>query len=202
MPPQQQNQYDFILNGSPKAPRRPLFGNSLGARIAVIAVLVILVIIAGAVINSFLGKDKAAQTQRLVEISQAQTEIVRVSALANEKAKDGNTRNYALTTQLSVQSSQQQIMKTLAARGVSEKSVSKKLAASKNPKTDAALDEAVKNSRFDETFTTILDKQIADYQLLLQTAYEGSSVSERTALTACFENAKRLAAMAGTEATQ
>lgn len=192
MPPQQQNQYDFIMNGSPKPPRNPLLGTGLGARIAVIAGLLIIIIIIGAVINSFLTKGDRVQTDRLVEIAQTQTEIIRVSSLAKDKAKDINTLNLAVSTRLSVESSHQEVKASLAARGVKGKSLNKKLAASKNPKTDAALDEATKNSRFDETFLTIINKQLTDYQKLLQAAYPGSKTKERSVLTASYENAGRL----------
>lgn len=202
MPPSQQNQYDFIMNGNPKPSRGPLFGNNLVARIAIIAVGLIVLVIIGAVVNSFLNKGSEAQTQRLIEVVQTQSEIIRVSALAKDKSRDINTVNFALNTRMSVQSSQQEIKKSLAGRGVNEKSISKQLAAGKNPKTDAALDEATKNSRFDETFITILNKQLADYQTLLKAAYDGGKPSERTALNASFENAALLAKKSETQATQ
>lgn len=204
MPPQQQNQYDFILNNKAKPPRGPLLGGSVGARVAVIAVLFIIFVIAAGVINSFLSKDSQAQNQRLIEIAHAQTEIIRVSAIAKDEknAKDTTTRNFALNTSLSFESSQQQVKKLLAARGVSEKSLDKRLAASKNPKTDAALDEATKNSRFDKTFLTLMHKQLTDYQKLLQAAYPGSTPKERATLTALSENARLLAANSKTEANQ
>lgn len=202
MPPQQQNQYDFIMAPNSKPAGFSFMGNNKGARIAVVALLVIIIFVLGAVVNSFLNKGDQAQTQRLVEITQAQTEIIRVSSLAKTKATDINTRNYALNAQLSVESSQIQVKKVLAARGVKDKSLSKQLAASKNPKTDAALDEATKNSRFDETFITILNKQLTDYQKLLQAAYVGSTPTERTALNASFDNAGILIKQTASAPTQ
>ena len=93
---------------------------------------------------------------------------------------------------MSAQSSQQQIKKSLAARGVKEKSLNKQLAAGKNSKTDAALEEAEKNNRFDETFKAIMNQQLKDYQKLLNGAYASGSVSEKKVLTAAFENATLL----------
>lgn len=194
MPPQQQNNYDFILNADHKPPRGPLFGNSMGARIAVIAVLVVVIIVIGVVVSSFLGKAGRAQNQRLVEIAQTQAELIRVSALASkpESTKTLSTQTAALTTRLSLESSQQQTKKMLANRGINEKGLAKQLASGKNPKTDATLDEAIKNSRFDETYTALVNKQLADYQKLLQAAYPGATPNERTVLTALYENADKL----------
>lgn len=202
MPPQQQNQYDFIMNDAPKSSRGPLFGGGMGARIAVIAVLFILIVIIGMVANSFLNKDQKIQTERLVKIAQTQTEIIRVSALAKSKAKDINTRNFALTTGLSVQSSQQDVKKLLSARGVNEKSLGKKIGGGKDAKTDAALDEATKNSRFDETFLTIMNTQLTNYQKSLQVAFPDSKKNERIALTASFDNAGRLVKKPESETSQ
>lgn len=192
MPPAQQNQYEFIMNPSRPPKRRFDFHNNLKARIAVVAVLLILVVIVATVVSSFLNKDAQAQAQRLTEVAQAQSEIIRVSALAKDKAKKEDTRNFALNAKLSVESSQQEIRKVLSKRGVSEKSLNKQLSAGKNSKTDAALDEAAKNNRFDETFTAILNQQLKDYQKLLQGAFASGNSDEKKAITYSYENAARL----------
>ncbi len=189
MPPQQPNQYDFIMGNNAKPGKRLPLGNNKLARALVVVVIIIIVGIIAAVANSFLTKDSQVQTNRLVEIAQSQSELIRVSSIAKTKAKDLDTRNFALNTQITVETSQQQIIKTLNARGVKSKGLNKQLGAAKNAKTDAALDEATRNNRFDATFTTILNKQIADYQKLLQGAYAGSTPKEKTTLTAAFENA-------------
>lgn len=196
MPPNQpnQNQYDFIMNHPTKPKRQLNLGNSMRSRIIIVAIAVILVIIAIATINSFLKKESTAQAQRLTLIAQTETEIIRVSGLAKDKAKDIKTQNYALTTRISMESSQLQTKKILAGRGVSAKSVNKKLGATKNPKTDAALDEAAKNNRFDDTFYVIMDKQLADYQLLLKTAHSNGTPVEKKTLDSAYQNAGRLKA--------
>lgn len=193
MPPNQPNQYDFILNDSPKPKRTLHFGNSTGSRIAMVVGALILIIVAVTVINSFLSKDSQAHAQRLTEVVQSQNEIIRVSALAAKDGKSPQTRNYALNTKLSVQSSQQEVKKLLASRGIKEKSLSKKLEASKNVKNDEILKEGNLNNRYDETFVALVNKQLSDYQTLISTTYESSSSTEKKALTASFENAGRLA---------
>ena len=193
MPPSQQNQYDFILSNNSKPRRSFSFGNSPGARIAIVVGGLILFIIAATIINSFLSRDAKAHNQRLTEIAQTQSEIVRVSALAAKDGKSQGTRNYALNTKLSVQSSQQELRKALNRRGVKDKSINKKLADSKNTKNDETLKEGGLNNRYDETFTALVNKQLADYQKLIQAAYQSSNTSEKKVLTASFENAGRLA---------
>ena len=193
MPPDQQNQYDFILSNNSK-PRRSLnFGKSPAARIAIVVAAIILLIIAITVINSFLNKDTKAHTERLTEVAQSQSEIIRVSALAAKDGKSPGTRNYALNTKLSVESSQQEVKKLLAKRGLSDKGLNKKLAASKNTKNDETLKEGGLNNRYDETFTALVNKQLADYQKLIQTAFQSGSANEKKSLSAAFENAGRLA---------
>lgn len=191
MPPQQQNPYDFIMN--PQQPQRgPRFGNSMAARIIIVVGGIILGIIIIAVIASILSGGDKDQTKRLTEIAQAQSEIIRVSALGKENAKDTKAQALAINTNVSVLSSQQEVKKLLNTRGVKEKAISKELAASKNSKNDQALDEAKKNNRYDETLITILNKQLTDYQTLLKSAYDSGTKKERDTLTKAFESAGKL----------
>jgi hypothetical protein len=192
MPPNQPSQYDFIMSSSAKPKRQFNFGNSTGSRIALVLIGLTLIIVAVVVVNSLFSKDQKAQAQRLTEIVQTQSEIIRVSGLAKDKAKDIKTRNYALTTRLSVESSQLQVKKSLAGRGVSSKSVNKKLGVLKNPKTDAVLIEAGKNNRFDDTFYAVINKQLEDYQKLVKTAYDNGTPAEKKTLDLSFQNAARL----------
>ena len=192
MPPNQQNQYDFIMNSNQKPKRGFNFGNTKTARIAVIAGGIILLIIVAVIVNTILSGGSKAQTQRLTEIAQSQSEIIRVSALADKQAKDIATRNFAVNTKLSIQSSQQDTKKLLANRGVKDKGLNKVLGASKNSKTDAALAEATKNNRFDETYNVLMTKQLSNYQQLLKSTFAASTPNEKKVLTAAFDNVTRL----------
>lgn len=193
MPPNQQNQYDFILSNNSKPKRRLNFGNSTGSRIAIMVGAIILLVIAVTAINSFLGKDARAHTDRLTEVAKAQNEIIRISSLAAKDGKDPKTRNYAFNTKLSVQSSQGEVKNLLTRRGVKAKGLNKKLAAGKNTKNDETLKEGGLNNRYDETFIALTNKQLSDYQKLLKAAYSSASPNEKKTLTASFENAGRLA---------
>lgn len=197
MPPGQQNQYDFIMDNNPNK-RGPAFGNSMKARVALVAGGAVLLIILALVVMSFFSQGDKGQTQRLLEVAQAQNEIIRVSSLGKEKAKDITTRTYAANTRLSVSSAQNEVKASLNKRGMKDKAINKQLAASKNSKTDTALDEASQNNRFDETFTAILQKQMTDYQKLLQSAYDGGTATEKKSLKTSFDSAAKLAAKPGT----
>ncbi len=194
MPPNQQNPYDFILNNNQPS-RSPLGGNSMAVRIAVVVGGLVLLIIIAVVISSFLGGSDKAQNQRLLEITQSQGEIIRVSALAtDQKTKSTEARVLAANTRIATTSSQQKTKQLLAKRGIGDKAVTKQLGAGKNPKNDAALDEATKNNRFDETLTALLNTQLTSYQKLVQAAYENGTPSEQKILKSEFENAKLLTA--------
>lgn len=207
MPPQQQSgpsgqppygapdPYAFIMNNQPQKKGGFNFnGAGMGARIALVAGLLIMLIIIYMVASSFLNKSSNDQTQRLLEVTQAQSELIRVSRIAEDDAVDLKTRTLAYNTRLSTESSQRQVKALLAKRGKSEKSVNKKLGATKNAKTDAALEEAKKNNRFDETFTTIINGQLVAYQKLLKSAHDAGSANEKTVLATSFESTKYLVA--------
>jgi len=194
MPPgNQQNPYEFITNPAPPPRRKLNLGNSMGARFALIAGAVILFIIVAVVVSSFFNRENKAQVERLTEVAQSQSEIIRISALADKKAKDIKTRNLAANTRLSVESSQQEVKKLLNGRGVGSKGLDKKLGAGKNTKTDATLDEAARNNRYDETFAAVIEKQLADYQKLLTAAHQSGTANEKKTLSALFQNSKLLA---------
>lgn len=192
MPPNQQNQYDFILSPTAPSNRGPNLGGSMGARIAVVAGGVILLIILIVVAMQFLNSGSKAQTQRLVEIAQTQSEIIRVSAVGEQKGKDLNTRALALNTKFSIESSQLEVKQALKKHGVNDKQLAKTLGALKNKKTDSALDEATRNNRFDETFNALLAKQLGDYQKLLKGASKGANKSEKTVLDNSYSGVGRL----------
>lgn len=193
MPPGQQNQYDFIMSNAPQK-RGPAFGNSPRARIAIVAGGLILLIIIAMVVMSFFSQGDKVQTQRLIEVAQAQNEIIRVSSLGKEKARDINTRSLAANARLSVESSQVEVKAALGKRGVKSKSLNKTLAASKNTKTDDALNEASQNNRFDDTFTLVMQKQLEDYRKLLMGAYDSGTATEKKVLKTSFDSAGKLVA--------
>lgn len=199
MPPynQQSNPYEFITNPQ-KPPRRKFnIGGSMGGRIAIAVSILVLIIISYVLLSSFLGRENKAQVDRLVEVGEVQSELVRISALAEKEAKGTKAQNLAANTSLSLQSSQQDIKKLLNGRGVGSKGLDKRFAAGKNAKTDTTLTEASQNNRFDETYTTVVNKELADYQKLLNAAFESGTANEKKSLQTLFQNAKLLSEASG-----
>lgn len=190
MPPQQYNQYDFIMN-APKQQRGPKVSGIKSRVLLVIIGLIVLLIIA-VIANKILTAGSSAQAAKMTEVAQAETELIRVASLGIDTAKDRDTLNHAATIKATIQSSQNQTKKLLEKRGVKGKGLTKKLSASKNSKSDDKLEEARRNNRYDETFNTLIDKQLTDYQKTLKAAFGGASKSEKILLEKSSKNAERL----------
>ena len=158
------------------------------ARMVIIAGGLVILIILFVVIFSLLSHAGSAQKQRLLETAQAQTELIRIATIGKDKASDLGVRSLAATTSLSVASEQQDVINALAKRGVKGNSLTKQLGTSKNTKTDTALDEAVANNRFDDTFLELINKQLNDYKRLLQSSSSGATVSEQKSLQVAVTN--------------
>lgn len=182
MPPNQPptpDPYGFILN--PEKPKRGLlFGGGIKFKLILTGIVAFIVITGGVILGNSLDGPRDAQKDRLIEIAQTQTEIVRLSTIAENKAGAPSTKSLAITTKLSTESSLNQTKEALAKYGV--KSDVKLLNQGKNQKSDTLLDEATNNNRFDETYKKLMSEQLANYQKLLKSAFESGSKSEKVVL--------------------
>ncbi len=200
MPPQapipQQDPYEFILN--PEKPKRqsPLGGASFGLKIALVALVAIIIIIGGVVAGKMLGASQDAQKDQLIEIAQTQNEIIRVATTASSQASSSNVKALATTTKISVQSSQNQIVDQLGKYGV-KKVDNKLLGKTKNSKNDALLNEAKANNRYDETYRKILQEQLDDYQTKLKGNFQSATKKEKPILNTAFESNALIIQMSG-----
>lgn len=174
--------YDFILNPQ-KPSKQPLFsGKSMLQRILIIGGLFFILIILVAIVIALFGRGSNVQKERLIEIAQTQTEIIRITAIASDKSRDVTTRTLAATTRLTTESDKLETISALTARGVKD---TKKipLDLGKNTRSDELLDEAIANNRFDETYKQILTSQLESYYRLLQQAKSSvGTVTERELL--------------------
>ena len=193
-PANESNQYDFITKGDVK-PRRGLgsmlSGNSTTQRIifAVGGLLILLII--GIMLMSYLGKSSKGDTEALIGLAQQQTELARVAAVGVEKGTSPATKYLATTAQLSIESSRQDVIALLKKGG--HKVGEKTLASKKNAETDNQLDDAAQNNTFDGTFTEILNEELTSYSTSLSKAYNSTqSDSERQILKNAFNSAKIL----------
>lgn len=191
--PQEPNPYDFLTN-PPPAKKTPLdFGtgkNSTLMRGVVIGVLVLVLIIIFIAGFSFLNKSSNAQSERLIEIAQAQTEIVRISDSSKEKLKDKNLINKSISVKVTVQSQKNEVVSALSKRGKKVKDAD--LKTSQNSKNDSLLLEGEQNGRFDTTFDELLNKQLSDYQSLLEAAYDGGNKTEKELVESAFKQMELL----------
>lgn len=169
--------YGFIMNPQ-KPPRTPfLTTGSLKKRILIIAAIFMILIIISLVISSLLSSSGNAQRDKLLALAQTQSEIVRLSDAASDRLTDRDLINKSANVRLSAESSKQQVVSALAKRGFKVKD--KELASSQASANDAALTEGQQNSRFDQTYNQLLEKQLASYQAQLEDVYSSGSSSEK-----------------------
>ncbi|MBI5357549.1 hypothetical protein HZB74_01745 [Candidatus Saccharibacteria bacterium] len=186
--------YGFIMNPD-KPPRKPaldLSGAGMLQRALIFGGGIIVLIILLVMGMSFLNKSSNAQSDKLLEVVQAQHEIVRISTSAQEKITDKDLFYRAINTQVSVDSSKQELIAILSKRKV--KVDDKKLSKNENPQNDAVLVEGEQSGKFNEAYEELLNKQLSDYQILLQNAYDGSSQSEKEVIQKSFNQLKLLSA--------
>lgn len=188
----QQDPYGFILD--PKPPQQsPLIGgpNSTAKRtIIVVAGFISLIIIAVVAIN-FMNSGSNAQKQRMLEVAQTQTEIVRIAEASSRKASDDRIARLAALTQTTTRSSLNDTLSALTSRGVSKVS-SKDLSKGKNPLNDQALTDGEANSNFDQTYLTLLKQQLDNYLIQLQAAQPGGNAAEQEAVMTALAQASAL----------
>lgn len=144
---------------------------------------VVLMIVAGVLINIFFGSRN--NLGDIIVLTETQQEIMRVAARSSEST-DQTTKNAAITAQLAVTTQQQEWLTFLAKRG--KKVGSEELSAKQNATTDQRLTQAKATSTFDITFVQIMRTQLEAYAGALQDAYNNaSSKTEKTLLAEHFK---------------
>lgn len=188
--------YDFILNPE-TSPKKSKFGLSLGtdsklakSLIFVTGFVVLIIVLIGG--YSFINNASQAQTEKLVEIAKAQNEIVRITSSSTEKIHDRQLLYRATSTRVSTLSANQEIIQALNKRG--RKLNDKDLAAGANSNTDALLLEAEQNGRFDQVFTEILDAQLTNYKIQIESAYKSAGNFEKQILESAFNQVEIISA--------
>ena len=172
-PEQELNPYDF-LQAPPVKPKKTIMpsNNSTLQRLLIVIGIIVTLVIAFLVFQSFLNKAGKENTANLVEVAKQQTELIRIAEVGITKAKFKATKNLALTTKLSLETDQPELLKAIASSGT--KIDKKSLASGQSASVDAALKQAEQDNRFDEVFMQIMVKQLQEYQLALKKAYDGA----------------------------
>ena len=183
------NPYDFIFNSpTPQKGFSAGGGSGMKKRILIASVLALFLIIAALIVTSILGSAGKADSEALLSLVEQQHEIMRLADVGTEKARGTKAQNLAITTKLTLASSQRDVQSYVTKQGV--KIDQKLLAAKKNSKTDAQLTAAEQSNRFDETFIQVMESHLARYQSSLKKAHaEATAKKDKDTLAAAFKNA-------------
>jgi len=172
-------------SGKPRMPGNNSFGKRIGIIIgAAVAVMIVL-----GIITMFL--PKGGNSEALIKLAQAQTELARISQQGSQQGKSQATLNLAQNSQLSLLTSQGHVVDYLAKHGT--KVNKKSLSATKDTQTDAKLKAAASASNFDEVFNEIFLAQLNAYIKSLKTTYDTSTIeSERQLIKQEYDVAQLL----------
>lgn len=181
-PPAPTTPYDFFLEQpKPHAPQNPLSpsgkrygaaalaGNSRRSKFILLAGGGIAAVIILMIITALLPKDPTAG--QWFAIAQRQQELIRVCTLGS-KAKYQATRNFAITCQTGITSSQRELLAYMDKSNLDYNS--KELGQKQDSKTDTRLKSAASSSTYDDTFREIVETQLTSYNRSL-TAQLGST---------------------------
>jgi hypothetical protein len=194
--PKPGSEYDFFMNPQKPPKQSPLTryssGNSLAVRLVVIVAIAFGVMILLSIVISALGGGN--NKSNLIVVAQDQNELIRVAGLANTSGANQSsqqTQNFAQSASLSISSDQTVLLNFMAAHV--GKPNPHQLTATKDLTTDSALNNSIASSSFDSTFTSVMQKQLTNYQSALKTAYASShSITEKQLLNNDYLNAALL----------
>lgn len=194
MPPEQSNHpsnYDFIMN--PEKPKRrslfPIGGSSKQRLLMLVAGILALLIILVLFFSMFLGGQN--NSDKLLSLAQEQTEVIRVSDIGVNKARESKAKNLAAATKLAVQTDHNATVERLKKLG--KKAEAKTLSATKNTQTDQKLDTAAINSKFDETFVQTLQEMLVKYRTNVKSLYDSTgSSTEKQFLASSYDSTSLL----------
>lgn len=174
------NPYDFIMNPNSA---KPIRGGALGGdvflkRIGLLVGGVVVIFIIGAILFSKLApKGNVAD---MTSVAQRQQEIIRIATAAILQANSQDAKNFVTNVQVTVTSSQQQLLAYMTANGI--KVSTTVLGLDKSSQTDTLLANAASANNYDSTVTQNLTQQLQNYESLLQTAYHNTSGKNGRAL--------------------
>ncbi len=160
------NPYDF-LNDAPKQKRSMLpSGNSKKQRILIFVAGLALLLIVGVIVFSLLTGSSGGTKEDFTSLEQQQAELIRIADIGINKAKQSDTKNYAVTAKYTIISQQGPIQSMAKKAGV--KVSQKQLQLGKNTKTDATLTAADQTNQFDQTFSLVYKTQLLTYRRTLE----------------------------------
>ena len=175
------NPYDFIVNpGAVPSRSRLPGGNSVISRLLIVVGGIFILLIIFMVVKNLVLVD-STNAPLLISAANQQQELIHLSGKAIlEPTLEATTKNFALTTQLTLVSQQQQLLVYLQNQG--HKITPKQLVAQVSLATDQQLAASVAASTYDSTFRQIMQTKLTSYKQTLQQAYTKTSGSAGRAL--------------------
>ena len=171
------NPYEFIIN--PAATHGKTSNSSVLKRaLTIVGVLIVLTIIGAVVANFLIPKDNTGS--HMIAVAQEQQEIVRVADQVARTATSSQLKNFAITTQMSVDSNRLATLQYMANRKI--KADDKTLALKQNTETDKRLKAAQSTNTFDSIAAQTLNTQLVTYQANLKKAYDAVTGKKARAL--------------------
>lgn len=189
----QPNPYAFITDPK-KVQKKSVLptGGSPKSRLMLVLGGVFGLIVLGAVLFAVIGSIGSAEKQEWLKLAQKQQELIRLSDIGMDKAQNRETKNLAVTTKLSLISSQTDINKLAKAKGADV--TTKSLALGKDASVDKALTTATQTNQFDKVFSQVMKKELVEYQAMLKKLYDGTdSKKTKSGLSSAFTSAGILA---------
>lgn len=180
--------YGFITESPQPGKKGFGAGGSKMQRIIVVGAIAAILLVVGLIFASVLGNAGSGAKADYQSLVEQQAEIIRVSEIGVEKARSSSAKNLAVTTKLSLTSSQSAINSIAKSGGA--KTDAKTLALGKDGDTDKALTTAEQTNRFDETFIQKLNQLLSEYQKTLKRLHDQTTkASSKTTLEEAYKNA-------------
>jgi len=201
----QNNPYEFITTspqstGSP-SPISQLTGggNTIRKRIITVAIGLVVLIILAIVVSSIISSAGKGGVVAFADVAQDQSELTNISMAANMQTTSIGAKNLAITTQLSMASSEAQLLKQLSKAGSS-------LSASQSNKNDktitSQLTTAQTSGTYDITYIHVVQSQLSNYGANLQQAFKDTSSMTIKNLLSNFYNQAKLLEIQASAASQ
>lgn len=190
---QSPNPYAFITDPS-KPQKKPFLpgGNSQKSRIFIVLGVLFGLVILGVIVMAVISSIGSSEKQSWLKLAQEQQDLIRISELGSQKAQNRDTKNLAITTKLSLTSSQSTINSLAKKNGVQVDS--KSLSLGKDTKVDATLKTAEQTNQFDKVFAEVLKAKLTTYQSDMKKLYDGTqSTKTKASLASAYTNAGILA---------
>ncbi|MEO6760969.1 MAG: hypothetical protein ABI220_01155 [Candidatus Saccharimonadales bacterium] len=168
------NPYEFIVaeDKQREAKFKIPGGDNKTQRALIVAGGAIVLIIIISLLYSLISSSGHSDPQ-LTIVTQKQQEIIRVATDGARHANNQSTKNFAINTELTIQSNQGELISYLADHGT--KLSKKTLNLGIDSKTDTLLTNASATNTYDSTVEQELVTELTDYQAALKQAYQGVS---------------------------